>query len=384
MPGSNTNSGGFAFAFSGRNAFAFSAQNAFAFGGTPPLDAYSFNGMPGNPMLAAGLANSRSATLRMKLPDPGEDWSDRDLGGIFNSARLPEFDAVPDLTRLGGKPRSALAMLELLGSIEFAALKDPKLAKLGRLTLKVRDADGGMSELIEMECPDLAYLNEQLPKVDALFTEREPRAAEILTQVTPPISYFASVLNLQAGRHARTLELLDIALQFAYCVCMRFKQAFSAPRPSELSAAIQPMIEVPPHASYPMGHANEAHMLAGVLFELALGTGGSPRAKEYLRRVAFRIGENRVVAGLHYPVDGVAGRLLGDTLAAYFLAVCGAKTQCTRTGLRRDELGLAASDVYEEDKDEFGDSKTATQLTCADSKRYPVLGQLWLAAKAEW
>jgi hypothetical protein len=384
MPGSNTHHGGFAFAFSGRNAFAFNAQNAFAFSASPPLDAYSFNGMPGNPMLAAGLANSRAAAVRARLPDPAEKWDAPDVGGIFDASRQPAFNAVPERCRLGVRPRSALAMLELLGGIDFVATPGTKVSLPGTLTLRARGEEGGMHELLALQCPDLKYFVAQLPKVDEQFTEREARAAEILTQVTPPISYFASVLNLQAGRHARTLELIDIALQFAYTVCMRFKQAFGAPRPSELSAAIQPMLEVPPHAAYPMGHANEAHVLAGLLFELALGPKGSPRAQEYLRRVAFRIGENRVVAGLHYPVDALAGRLLGDTLTSYLLAACGARPACLAgSRLYRSELAPAATDVYREDVAEFGDSTNPPVETLV-AQPHPILGDLWQAAKAEW
>lgn len=35
--------------------------------------------------------------------------------------------------------------------------------------------------------------------------------------------------------------------------------------------------------------------------------------------MAYRVAENRVVAGLHYPMDSVAGQLLGITLAHHLL-----------------------------------------------------------------
>ena len=36
-----------------------------------------------------------------------------------------------------------------------------------------------------------------------------------------------------------------------------------------------------------------------------------------LHRLAFRISENRVVAGLHYPIDAIAGQWIGVLVAAY-------------------------------------------------------------------
>ena len=85
------------------------------------------------------------------------------------------------------------------------------------------------------------------------------------------------------------------------------------------------MIPTPIHGSWPSGHATEAHAVARVLFELvARGAvaAADNQLRELLMRQAARIAINRTVAGMHYPVDSMAGQALGLAVGEYFIERC--------------------------------------------------------------
>jgi membrane-associated phospholipid phosphatase len=94
------------------------------------------------------------------------------------------------------------------------------------------------------------------------------------------------------------------------------------PRPSQICPALMPPIEVPGHASFPSGHATEAHLISLCLAEVmphAVKTPyiGNTTDPDYanstaLTRLAQRIARNREVLGLHYPSDSKAGRALAE------------------------------------------------------------------------
>ncbi|MCY7315778.1 MAG: phosphatase PAP2 family protein [Rubrivivax sp.] len=314
--------GGNAYAYTGGNAYAYAGGNAYAHGAS--MEAYGFDGYPGNPMLGAALQGTRAAIRRDILTGPlgsaddiggARDWGDAQL-------RLPPADDTANVRHCGAQVRLSMALMELTSSVEFHYSPDQRCAMLrGR----GRSAQNALvlADLVWMKRPSRSYLDLQLGLVDRWGPARDSRMAEVLTQVAPPLAFFASVMNLQSARHRKTLEFVNLSVQFAYAVCMRFKLALNVPRPSELSAALMPVLETPPHRALPAGHANEAHVTALVLSQLARLPANSA-VRQALRRLAHRIGENRVVAGLHFPVDNVAGRLLGDVLASYVLASCGA------------------------------------------------------------
>ena len=190
-----------------------------------------------------------------------------------------------------------------------------------------------------------------------------------------------------------TLQLLDLVFSLSVLVEMRFKQIFASIRPVAFSPQIQPMIETPGHGSWPSGHATEAFAVATLLEALlntVPGTGSPPNgtlAREQLQRLAARIATNRVVAGVHYPVDSAVGRLLGTALAEFLVA--------RATGTRVHERGFDGR-LFEGPNGEPLDFSLNQSMDHTSGNAYtrsatstavgnaPLLNWLWEEALKEW
>ena len=91
-------------------------------------------------------------------------------------------------------------------------------------------------------------------------------------------------------------------------VHMYLKRHFNRVRPSLLDSRIRPIITVPPHASYPSGHATEAWSIA-----YALGD-KFPEQKDTYYGIAHDIATNRERAGVHYKSDSEYGQKLAKEI----------------------------------------------------------------------
>ncbi|MDI1273581.1 phosphatase PAP2 family protein [Polaromonas sp.] len=289
----------------------------------------------------------------------------------------------PDrLAEWAAGPRMAACSLEMLSGLRFDVNQAKAAVTLGFVNLDKKPLkDLALARLVR---PGEKIFTQQLDLVANYAELRKDRGAEVLAQMNGGAAFWASIVGLTAHRHKYTLELLDLAMSLATHVEMRFKHAFACPRPVDLSPQIQPMIPTPGHASWPSGHATEAYMTCAFL--QALIPHGD-KYSEQLERLAARIAVNRTVAGLHYPVDSAVGRLLGTSLAEFFVARC--------TGQKVHERGFAGP-KFHGPKDTVIDFDPRISMTDNKSGYYeyassssaiaasPLLEFMWTKAAKEW
>lgn len=90
------------------------------------------------------------------------------------------------------------------------------------------------------------------------------------------------------------------------------KKPFLRPRPSTVDPRVRPCVAVPPSTSYPSGAAMQAFVWAELLSELL------PSRRQELLERAHRAAWGRVLGGVHFPSDLLAGQLM----AAAYLKEC--------------------------------------------------------------
>jgi hypothetical protein len=285
--------------------------------------------------------------------------------------------------------RGTLYDFELGSALAFEA-DDHETAQL-----KFRLPSGELVPLMQITRPTLKIFREQALHVEQLAQLRGERLNEILPEITPQFPLWTAVANLSMQRTPRTLELIDCGLRFTSSVVQQFKHQFTCPRPNEYSALIQPIIVTPGHRSFPSGHATQAFFVARLL-QLLAGERCPPSMEKQLQAQAARIAQNREVAGVHFPADSLAGRLLGDTLARH-MAFVGSRGEEPRWSCRFDarenhdfrgnvsfeHRSDLAFDRFQQREDDSGRPRGRGNRASGPGPAAS-LTWLWSQARAEW
>jgi membrane-associated phospholipid phosphatase len=108
---------------------------------------------------------------------------------------------------------------------------------------------------------------------------------------------------------ARAFALASFAVHDSVVACWDAKYAYWAMRPFQVDPALKPLFPAPNHPSYPAAHAcistAAGQTLAGLF----------PRDAEALRALGKQAADSRMWAGIHFPSDVEAGRVIGEAVA---------------------------------------------------------------------
>ena len=128
------------------------------------------------------------------------------------------------------------------------------------------------------------------------------RVGEIKAEADDPTFRFWQVAGVDAGACPAQALFLKKVTGEAEPLVLKIKSEFNRARPNVALPEISPVIPVPWHASHPSGHATQSY-LQYLVFEAWYPS----KAYEF-ERMAFRIADNREIAGVHYRSDSEAGR----------------------------------------------------------------------------
>ena len=131
----------------------------------------------------------------------------------------------------------------------------------------------------------------------------------------PDLAGFLAALGtgMDAANFPATQALLKQARRDLKPIVASLKARYDRPRPYGVDPTLRPALPVDGKPSFPSNHAALGTLFAGLLIRL------DPADRDGLAREGRQIGDDRVMAGMHWPSDDTAGQRLGQAFASYWL-----------------------------------------------------------------
>ena len=139
--------------------------------------------------------------------------------------------------------------------------------------------------------------------------ERTPDMIEIIryeNKLVPVYQIFADKGFYDFKKAPITNSLLASVDRDVSVFLVGVKKDMQRPRPTQLDPTLTTVVAVQPHAAYPSGHAAQSYASA-----LVLGMVDPKNAEKY-KQIALDVAHHREVAGVHFPSDSAAGRMLAE------------------------------------------------------------------------
>jgi acid phosphatase (class A) len=111
-----------------------------------------------------------------------------------------------------------------------------------------------------------------------------------------------------------TTALLDRVDATEHPIIDSAKKYWSRPRPPLQDKRVHPPIDLPKNTSYPSGHSTYGDLNAMILAELV------PDLKDKVTARGLQIGDDRIIAGVHFPSDVEAGHTLAKAIIDKLMA----------------------------------------------------------------
>jgi membrane-associated phospholipid phosphatase len=121
-------------------------------------------------------------------------------------------------------------------------------------------------------------------------------------------------LDRNPPRVARAYALIAASLFDAFIASQDGKFTYWYIRPSQLDPGITPLFPVPNFPSYPSNHSTFSATRSEILAYLF------PTRADFIRAVGKEGGDSRIWAGIHFPMDNLAGVQLGKSVAQLFIS----------------------------------------------------------------
>ncbi|QDG76407.1 phosphatase PAP2 family protein [Labrenzia sp. PHM005] len=221
-----------------------------------------------------------------------------------------------------------------IGSSEISPSKQGDSSETDKVVVRAQTGAQNKDVIAVIDRPSEVLFSQQLQFLEYYADQRLERAAEITLQLRDIISNFVAILPLRPERKRWTLEFIRMCLRAVSLIEMQVKHMMACRRPDCFWPQVQPMIQTPSHSCYPSGHGTEAFLLATLLRHFAKSSLPHPatdwstawygEVSKQLLRQAARIAQNRVVAGVHFPIDNAAGAVLGVSVANFILKLADA------------------------------------------------------------
>ncbi len=165
------------------------------------------------------------------------------------------------------------------------------------------------SDAMRAQLDELKAIKREVPDMILAWSQHGVESAYHVWYQRLAASIFENDLGGDLPHAAFIYATVATSNSDAIVACFHAKYTWWLIRPAQLDDSLKTLFPSPPHPSYP-----SAHSCAGSNFAATLAHFFPEREAEFVA-MSDEAGRSRLIAGIHYPMDKVAGEVLGRHVA---------------------------------------------------------------------